>query len=1080
MGKNNSRWLWLLILIWAGESLQELCRESEDCSCEHKSSDEYEMRCPKDFDSTFIIEVKEGQFASVKCNMKPSWSDFKLQSTAPPQDVEILKFEKCPLPGVPLHEITQRIGLQPTKNLRFESYLNLSSSMDRSFLTGFPTLEKLSLNSNGLTELPADLLNELPELEMLELRENNVVLPPQFFNNVPKLRTLELGHNKMTHVDPMLFQRLTRLGFLSLWGNQLVYLEPHTFETLAALQILNINNNVLKTLPQEIFKQLKNLTVLNIASNLFSSLPEGLLSQNHNLTNLRFSYNRGNLTTIPNGFLSNLTELREVQLIRNNLIELPEDILWGSFSIRNLILQGNYLTTLPKNIFKDSKNLRTLDLSWNKITSLPDDVFRTLDKLEKLDLRRNQLATIQGRLFSGLSHLVELNLQYNGIRIIDSRSFYPLESLEVVRLSHNQITFKDDSAPLIPNEFGPTSPFERCSNLRELDLSFNNVTEFFSDWQLRLHKLAKLDLKYNQITYVTETDFQFLSPDIVIDITNNNISHVQLGGAELVAQVNQFDSKSRKILVEENPIICDCNMFDFLRYLGGDMHPSVQKMFHIVPGNLKCAGPEWMRDTLVSDLKYDTMLCSIQDCPQNCTCWFRPNEKTIVANCSNRNLIMAPERIFASKEHKVELDLTGNLLTTMPTVNQSGYGNLTKLFLSHNNISSVSLDAVPLTLEILELHQNNLMRVDPVVIERFKNSTRLTKITLHGNPWKCDCEARDLLSFIQMKFQRIPQLLNITCGSNNKPLSKMTANDLCPVAAGMIVGISFAIAIIGISMGILAALYYKYRTEIKIWLYSVGWCLWFVTEEELDKDKLYDAFISYSHKDEDFVVNELLSKLEGGPKPFKLCLHFRDWLAGEWIPAQIARSVENSRRTVVILSPNFLESVWGRMEFRVAHNQALSEGRARVILILYGDIGPHENLDDELKAYMSMNTYVKWGDPWFWDKLRYALPHQTQEIGKAGKKIFDSHPHHIQITGDKNGLINPPGGPITPPPITTPPADSLKIFETNGSLHKGIRITDCLKNEMSNFDNIDMKNDHKTNKNDIYDNNVINGQCMPV
>ena len=36
-------------------------------------------------------------------------------------------------------------------------------------------------------------------------------------------------------------------------------------------------------------------------------------------------------------------------------------------------------------------------------------------------------------------------------------------------------------------------------------------------------------------------------------------------------------------------------------------------------------------------------------------------------------------------------------------------------------------------------------------------------------------------------------------------------------------------------------------------------------------------------------------------------------LAGEWIPDQIVRSVATSKRTVVILSENFLDSLWGKV-----------------------------------------------------------------------------------------------------------------------------------------------------------------------
>ena len=222
------------------------------------------------------------------------------------------------------------------------------------------------------------------------------------------------------------------------------------------------------------------------------------------------------------------------------------------------------------------------------------------------------------------------------------------------------------------------------------------------------------------------------------------------------------------------------------------------------------------------------------------------------------------------------------------------------------------------------------------------------------------------------------ELVKVKCNGHNKSILDMTPEELCPTENTWIIAGCLTITFAGIIIGTFVAVYYRYQQAIKIWLFAHQCCRSIVTEDELDRDELYDTFVSYSHKDDAFVENEILPKLEEGPRPYKTCIHTRDWLAGEWIPEQITRSVKESRRTIIILSPNFLESIWGRTEFRTAHLEGLKERRSRIIVVIYGEIGPIENLDPELKCYIKMNVCITWGDPWFWDKLKYALDHLSE------------------------------------------------------------------------------------------------------
>uniref|UniRef100_A0A182PWR2 TIR domain-containing protein n=1 Tax=Anopheles epiroticus TaxID=199890 RepID=A0A182PWR2_9DIPT len=303
-----------------------------------------------------------------------------------------------------------------------------------------------------------------------------------------------------------------------------------------------------------------------------------------------------------------------------------------------------------------------------------------------------------------------------------------------------------------------------------------------------------------------------------------------------------------------------------------------------------------------------------------------------------------------------------------------GWSTIRKLNIANNRLTHLPRDSLPEQLELLDVSGNQLTDIDAQFLHQL-NQTALRNISLSTNPWDCRCD-NPLLAFAVDNAARITDYSSLRC-ADGQPINSATLNDLCSWLLEL--SISVAVALVAIICILGTWMYMKYSLEIKVWLFRHNWLQWWIAEEQIDTDKQYDAFISYSHKDENFIVQELLPKLEGEELNFKLCWHVRDFMPGEMIATQITKAVEESRRTIIVLSPHYLESVWGQMEFNTAYLQSLEVKRNRVIPIIYQDIGDIDQLDPELRAYLKTNTYVQWDDPWFWDKLCYAMPHKHRQ-----------------------------------------------------------------------------------------------------
>jgi tetratricopeptide (TPR) repeat protein len=74
----------------------------------------------------------------------------------------------------------------------------------------------------------------------------------------------------------------------------------------------------------------------------------------------------------------------------------------------------------------------------------------------------------------------------------------------------------------------------------------------------------------------------------------------------------------------------------------------------------------------------------------------------------------------------------------------------------------------------------------------------------------------------------------------------------------------------------------------------------------------HDVFISYSSKDKEWVRGELLSRIEAaGLRAF---IDFRDFTRGAPSIKEMERGVVSSRKTLLVLTPNYVGSEWGDLE----------------------------------------------------------------------------------------------------------------------------------------------------------------------
>lgn len=898
------------------------------------------------------------------------------------------------------------------------------------------SLNELYLQNNSISVLPPGLFNGLGQTVLLDLSHNEITshwIGTETFADLIRLVNLDLSFNRLSRIDASTFRSEYSLEILQLHHNEIESIADNAFSSLYNLHTLVLSHNRLTHIDSLSLSGLHVLNMLALDTNKIDFIHNMAFKNISNLMELNVSQNK--LESVPHA-INTLQYLRSLDLSYNRIIEIDNASYRGVEQLYGLNLEANQIGNLTKGVFQDLPSLRILNLSKNKIQAIEQGTFDDVPDLHALRLDSNYIVDING-LFSNLRDLLMLNISVNkigwfdyalipiGLQWLDIHdnqvdnlgNYFELESvlkLRTLDASVNKINEIDSSS--LPD------------GIEMILLNSNQIKKIASFTFMEKQNLTRTDLTNNRLSTLDINAFRLSKVPLRRPLPEFSVSgnpYLCDCSMEWLQRIGTLDeSRQYPRMVDVEHIVCQLS---FTKQKSSVPLTKADSSQFLCPYKSHCFA-------LCHCCEFDACDCEMT-CPENCTCYYDQSWNTNIVDCSTQFHITVPQRIPMDV---TELYLDGNDIPTLSSHTFIGRKNMKVLHLNHSNIHTINNRTFNglKSLQILNLNHNRLTQLYGYEFERLVDlkelylsynriatvannsflalkslqilhidhnyiiefqvwnlnyNMRLIDARIAHNMWSCECQfVEQFIDWLPTRTHFIKDIQDVQCFYNEShalPLlvefnmsactnfsskksmfiQKYQVQDFVPfiiIGCSVFVLLLFTVIVIFI-----------YRREMSVWFYSrYGVRLEGRAKSRREEEKLFDAFVSYSKKDEAFVAQILAPELEYGNPPIRLCLHYRDLpVASGYLSDAIVEAMEASRRTILVISENFLKSEWCRYEFKSAHHEVLRTNRHKLILVFIGRIAS-KDLDPDIRLWLKTNTFLQWGEKMFWEKLRYALP----------------------------------------------------------------------------------------------------------
>ncbi|KAM4795931.1 toll-like receptor 7 [Rhinophrynus dorsalis] len=938
---------------------------------------------PKDHVCTKRLVVEDRSFESLH-NLRSLYLDGNQLLEFPrrlPPSLVLLSLEAnniFSISRVNLSEFTNIEMLYLGQNCYYRNPCNVSFYIEKEAFKDLHNLTVLSLKSNNLSFVPVGLSTSLKELYLY----NNIIqsVKKDDLTNLYNLEILDLSGNcPRCYNSPFPCNPCP--------NNAPIQIDDNAFASLKNLKTLRLHSNSLHTVSKSWFQNITNLQVLDLSQNFLASeiSTASFLKLVPKLKSLDFSFNF-ELQVYPTelNLSSYFSTLKSLEILR----------------IRGYVFQNLRRTNLLPLVHLS--NLTVLDLGTNFIKMADFSIFKYFHSLKIIGLANNKISP------SGESNLASCSAFRASPEHYKERSFQDIHYFqydENARRCKSKVK-EDLSFELFVNEdcqaygqtldlsqnnifFVKSSDFTHLSFLKCLNLSGNAISQTLNGTEFTpLNNLKYLDFSNNRIDLLYSTAFQELTKLEVLDLSSNK--HYFL--AEGITHMINFTKNLKylkKLMLNWNEISSSTN--DHM--VSQSLHTLEFKGNHL---NILWRDGYNRYLNLFKNLnelsRLDISSNSLQFLPPGAFEGMPPKLMELCLAKNNLNTFNWG-KLYLLEKLQV-LDLSDNYLTTVPRELSNCTTSIKTLILHNNKIDRLTTNFLrdAFTLKHLDLSDNKIKFIGKSSFpENVINNLEI--LILQGNPFKCNCDAVWLVSWINHTTVTIPNLVTdvICAGPGTHRGQSLILLDLYTCEQDNVnvilhsVSASFIICLMVICTS--SHLFY--------------WDFWYIYH--LFKAKIkgykrlpkvcYDALIMYDTKDcavSDWVLNELVNNLEKqGEKMFNCCLEERDFLAGQPFLDNLYESIQMSRKTVFVVTEKYIKCGHFKTAFYIAH-QRLIEEKVDVIILILLEKTLQRSRYLRLRKRICANSVLYWpsnpnSHKYFWHCLKNAL---TTDNEMAYDKVF--------------------------------------------------------------------------------------------